>query len=80
MQSIKSLDRQWLWQAPTVAPPAGATQIVRQDSAAVSMPSDGSRWSANQGPCAFLTWGSPPKVFKGFDARSLGELFLAGGP
>jgi RNA polymerase sigma factor (sigma-70 family) len=29
---------------------------------------------------AFLTWGSPPKVFKGFDARSLGELFLAGGP
>jgi RNA polymerase sigma factor (sigma-70 family) len=29
---------------------------------------------------AFLTWGSPPSVFKGFDAGSLGELFLAGGP
>jgi RNA polymerase sigma factor (sigma-70 family) len=29
---------------------------------------------------AFLTWGSPPKVFKGFDAGALGELFLAGAP
>jgi RNA polymerase sigma factor (sigma-70 family) len=29
---------------------------------------------------AFLTWGAPPEVFKGFDAGSLGELFLAEGP
>ncbi len=29
---------------------------------------------------AFLTWGSPPKVFKGFEAGSLGELFLAARP
>jgi hypothetical protein len=29
---------------------------------------------------AFLTWGSPPRVFKGFDAESLGELFLADKP
>jgi RNA polymerase sigma factor (sigma-70 family) len=29
---------------------------------------------------AFLTWGLPPEVFKGFDAGSLGELFLADGP
>ena len=29
---------------------------------------------------AFLTWGSPPEVFKGFDAESLGELFLAEKP
>jgi RNA polymerase sigma factor (sigma-70 family) len=29
---------------------------------------------------AFLTWGSPPSVFKGFDAGSLGELFLADQP
>jgi hypothetical protein len=29
---------------------------------------------------AFLTWGSPPKVFKGFDAGSLGELLLADRP
>jgi RNA polymerase sigma factor (sigma-70 family) len=28
----------------------------------------------------FLTWGSPPVEFKGFDAGSLGELVLAGGP
>ncbi len=29
---------------------------------------------------AFLTWGSPPRVFKGCDAGSLGELVLMGGP
>jgi RNA polymerase sigma factor (sigma-70 family) len=29
---------------------------------------------------AFLTWGSMPAVFKGFDAGSLGELFLADRP
>jgi len=29
---------------------------------------------------AFLTWGSPPRVFKGCDAGSLGELLLVGGP
>ena len=29
---------------------------------------------------AFVTWGSPPEVFKGFDAGSLGELYLADGP
>jgi len=29
---------------------------------------------------AFLTWGSPPRVFKGCDAGSLGELVLVGGP
>ncbi len=29
---------------------------------------------------AFLTWGSAPNLFKGFDAGSLGELFLADKP
>jgi RNA polymerase sigma factor (sigma-70 family) len=29
---------------------------------------------------AFLTWGSPPEIFKGIDAGSLGELLLADGP
>ena len=29
---------------------------------------------------AFVTWGSPPAVFKGLDAGSLGELYLAEGP
>jgi RNA polymerase sigma factor (sigma-70 family) len=29
---------------------------------------------------AFLSWGPPPVRFKGFDAGSLGELFLAEGP
>jgi hypothetical protein len=29
---------------------------------------------------AFVTWGSPPEVFKGLDAGSLGELYLAEGP
>jgi RNA polymerase sigma factor (sigma-70 family) len=29
---------------------------------------------------AFLTWGSPPAIFKGFDAGSLGELLLSDRP
>jgi hypothetical protein len=29
---------------------------------------------------AFVTWGTPPEVFKGLDAGSLGELYLAEGP
>jgi RNA polymerase sigma factor (sigma-70 family) len=29
---------------------------------------------------AFLTWGAPPRIFKGCDAASLGELILLGGP
>ena len=32
----------------------------------------------NSRPPTFLTWGLPPVVFKGADARSLGELILAG--
>ncbi len=31
-------------------------------------------------PTVFLTWGLPPEVFKGCDARSLGELILTNGP
>ena len=31
-------------------------------------------------PTTFLTWGLPPEVFKGCDARSLGELILTDGP
>jgi RNA polymerase sigma factor (sigma-70 family) len=31
-------------------------------------------------PPTFLTWGSPPVIFKGSDASSLGELILAGQP
>ncbi len=31
-------------------------------------------------PPTFLTWGSPPTVFKGFDASTLGELILVDSP
>jgi RNA polymerase sigma factor (sigma-70 family) len=34
----------------------------------------------HQDRSVFLTWGTPPRVFKGFDAGSLGELVLAAGP
>jgi hypothetical protein len=31
-------------------------------------------------PPTFLTWGSPPLIFKGGDASTLGELILTGQP
>jgi hypothetical protein len=36
----------------------------------------------NSGPTkpAFVTWGSPPQDYKGVNAGSLGELYLADGP
>jgi hypothetical protein len=29
---------------------------------------------------SFLSWGNAPRVFKGFDAGTLGELILSGSP
>jgi hypothetical protein len=34
----------------------------------------------NRSPPAFVTWGSPPRIFKGCDAASLGELILVEAP
>jgi hypothetical protein len=35
---------------------------------------------SRQSPSAYVTWGPPPKRFKGFDSGSLGVLILGGNP
>jgi hypothetical protein len=61
-------------------PLASVRPVIRPSGLEVAVVAKDKAPAKNSRPPTFWTWGSPPKVFKGLDAGSLGELILTGQP